>query len=287
MKKNIRNRVIELKLSDNWQGFTVEKWADFPFDPRKLTENPDTVFKADGQNITGLKTFDHNGKKVSFVFKKTITEFTAKSAIDFFRDSKSVRNLSLALELKARQIASAEPAAALWRQKQFKTIENIYLTEYIPASLSLYDVAFGKNKEIISEFNVRKSVITAVAELLANLHKAGCWHRDSKAGNFIVYKNSDGIYKAKFVDLDGIKLNLLSRGRNQTRTLAKLAETLTRFKSVTFTDLYRGFFDYCGAMQIPYGSARRLFRRVERLAVAKRLTTIIADSYLPPHQCIG
>lgn len=279
MKKNIKNRVLELKLPDNWQGFAVEKWADFAFDPQKLTENPDTVLKSDGQNITGLKTLDHNGKKISFVFKKTITEFTAKSTIDFFRDSKSVRNLSLAVELKDRQIDSAEPVAALWRKKQFKTIENIYLTEYIPASLSLYDVAFGKNKEIISDFSVRKSVITAVAELIASLHKAGCWHRDSKAGNFIVYKNDAGVYKAKFVDLDGIKRDLPGWGKNRIRTLAKLAETLTRFKVVTFTDLYRGFFDYCGAMQIPYGSARRLFRRVERLTVAKRLTTIIADSY--------
>ncbi|MDD5135404.1 MAG: hypothetical protein PHP01_08345, partial [Phycisphaerae bacterium] len=93
------------------------------------------------------------------------------------------------------------------------------------------------------------------------------------------YKNSAGVYKTKLIDLDGIKLNLLSRGQNRTRTLAKLAETLTRFKSVTFTDLYRGFFDYCNAMQMPYGSARRLFWQVERLTVAKRLTTIIADSY--------
>ncbi|MDD5135376.1 MAG: lipopolysaccharide kinase InaA family protein, partial [Phycisphaerae bacterium] len=197
MKKNIKNRVLELKLPDDWQGFAVEKWADFAFDPEKLTENPDRVFKLDGQNVTGLKTIDDNGKEVSFVFKKTISGFCAKSAFDFLRDPKSVKNLSLAVELKNRQIDSAEPVAALWRKRRFKSIENIYLTEYIPDCMSLYDVAFGKNSQIVSDFSVKKSVITAVAELIASLHKAGYWHRDSKAGNFIVYKNSAGVDKTK------------------------------------------------------------------------------------------
>jgi hypothetical protein len=158
-------------------------------------------------------------------------------------------------------------------------VEDIYLTEYIPDSINLYDVAFGRNREIIEKFSSRKEVINQVAVILAKLRKAGYWHRDSKSGNFIVYKNGDGNWRAKLVDLDGIKPNYLYLGKNNVRTLAKLAETLTRFRAVNFTDLYRGFLCCCRELDIYHGERRRFIRKVERMTVAMRLATAVADSY--------
>jgi len=268
--------IVKLKLPHKWKGVAVEKWSDFAFEPEKLTEKPDFIFKSDSGNITALKQIESNGKKISFVIKKTVNHTGIRALADFLRAPKSLRNFYLAILLKQKGIEVAEPVAALWSRKN----GSIYITEYIPNSLSLYDIAFGKNKEILSKFSIRKAVIQQVAEIVAKLHKAGFWHRDSKAGNFIIYKDKNGSYRVKLVDLDGIKQNSVSRREeNHIRTLSKLAETLTRFKAVNFTDLYRGFLFYCDAMGISGAEVEEIFRRVERATVAARLLTVISDSY--------
>ncbi|MFA6177070.1 MAG: lipopolysaccharide kinase InaA family protein [Phycisphaerae bacterium] len=279
MKSYVREKVVKLELAGGWQGIAVEKWAKLAVEPDSIAENPEKVFKSDSNCITAMKKFKCGVKKPSLVFKKTTNKFTGGVLFDFIRGTKARRNFNLALELSARGIDTALPAAALWRRKAFGKTESILLTEYIPGSINLYDVAFGRNREIIEKFSSRKEIITQVASILAKLRKAGYWHRDSKAGNFIVYKNGDENWRARLVDLDGIKPNYLYLGKNNVRTLAKLAETLTRFRMVNFTDLYRGFFNYCRELNIYHGERRRWFGRVERMTVAMRLATAVADSY--------
>ncbi len=274
MNPNMISIIVNLKLSDGWKGVAVEQWSDFTFEPEKLTQNPDKVFKSENANFIVLKQVETSGKKSSLVVKKTACRTGIRALADFFRAPKSLRNFYLAVLLKQKGIDVAEPVAALWHRKY----GSIYITEYIPDSLNLYDVAFGKNREILTNFSVRKTVIKNVAQIIAKLHKSDFWHRDSKAGNFIIYKDG-GIYSVKLIDLDGIKQDSGLRRQNHIRTLSKLAETLIRFKMVNFTDLYRGFLIYSDAMKIGNDQAKELFRKVERTAVAARLVTVISDSY--------
>jgi tRNA A-37 threonylcarbamoyl transferase component Bud32 len=272
-------KVKGLTLSDGWNGLAVEEWSDFIFKPWQLLESPTLVFKSEDENITALKQVEHGGKKVSIVVKKAVCRNRLKNLSAVFIPPKAVRNFRIAFDLMDKGIDVAEPIAALWRKKGLQSLENIHISEFSQDSLNLYDVAFGKNKEIITSFRVRKDIIRQVAALIAKLHKSWLWHRDSKAGNFIVYKSGDGSYKVKLIDLDGIKPNLFNKQKYRVRTLSKLAETLSRFKTVNFTDLYRGFLVYCDEMQIDRGQIRQLFDKVERVAVALRLLTIISDSY--------
>jgi len=274
-----KQKVAELRLADNWQGLTVEKWSNLVFEPGKLIEKPARVFKSENGKAAVLKQIESKGEKILFVVKKSTSHDRLKNLGDLFRPPKAVRNFHIALELKNRDIDVAEPVAGLWRKKGIQCLENIYITEFCQGSLNLYDVAFGKDAEIISGFRARKAVIQRVAELIAKLHKSGFWHRDPKAGNFIVYKSEDGAYKVKLIDLDGIKRNIFSRQKKHIRTLSGLAETLIRFKAVNFTDLCRGFLYYCNAMGISGDEAKELFRKVERATVAARLLTIVSDSY--------
>jgi tRNA A-37 threonylcarbamoyl transferase component Bud32 len=274
MNPNMISIIVNLKLFGRWKGVAVEQWSDFAFEPEKLTQNPDKVFKSENANITVLKRIENNGKKSSFVVKKTANRTGIKAVADFFRAPKSLRNFYLAVLLKQKGIDVAAPVAALWHRKY----GSIYITEYIPDSMNLYDVAYGKNREILANFPIRKAVIRNVALIVAKLHQSNFWHRDSKAGNFIIYKDG-GIYRVKLVDLDGIKQDSACRQENHIRTLSKLAETLIRFKTVNFTDLYRGFLIYSNAMKIDRAQARELLHKVERAAVAARLVTVISDSY--------
>lgn len=266
--------IVKLKLLSGWKGVAVEKWSDFAFEPEKLVEKPDLIFKSENGNITALKQIESNGRKTFFVVKKTVNRTGIRALADFLRAPKSLRNFYLAILLKQKSIEVAEPVAALWSRKN----GNIYITEYIQNSLNLYDVAAGKNKEILTNFSTRKTVIRQVAEIVAKLHKSNFWHRDSKAGNFIIYKDSN-IYRVKLIDLDGIKQDSVSRQENHIRTLSRLAETLTRYKNVNFTDLYRGFLFYCAAMGFDKVEAKKFFREVERATVATRLLTVVSDSY--------
>jgi tRNA A-37 threonylcarbamoyl transferase component Bud32 len=266
--------IVELKLPGGWKGAVLEKWSDLVFEPEKLTEKPELIFKLEKGNITTVKKIEIKGKKISFVVKKTVKPRGLKALADFLRAPKSLRNFYLAILLKQKGIEVAEPVAALWSKKE----GSIYITEYIQNSLSLYEVVSGKDKEIIKNFSARKTVIRQVAEIIAKLHKSNFWHRDPKAGNFIIYKDG-GIYRVKLIDLDGIKQDSANKPENHIRTLAKLAETLTRYKAVNFTDLFRGFLFYCSAMGISDGQAKELFRRVERATVAARLLTTASDSY--------
>jgi len=266
--------LVDLKLPGKWKGVAVEKWSNLIFEPEKLTQKPDLVFKQENGNITALKQIESKGKKISLVVKKTVRRTGIRALGDLLRAPKSLRNFYLAVMLKQKNIDVAEPVAALWHKKY----GSIYITEYIQNSLNLYDIAFGKDKEIIKNFSARKTVIRQVAQIIAKLNKSNFWHRDPKAGNFIIYKDG-GIYRVKLIDLDGIKQDSAGRRENHIKTLSKLAETLIRFKAVNFTDLYRGFLIYCDAMDIDDTETRELFRNVAKITIAARLLTIISDSY--------
>lgn len=266
--------IEKLTLPAGWKGVALEKWSALAFDPEKLTQNPLRVFKSENANITVLKQIEIGGKKTSFVIKKTAKHTGIRAFADLFRAPKSLRNFYLAVLLKQKNIEVAEPVAALWHRK----FGTIYITEYIPDSLDLYDVAFGKKPEILADFQIRKTVIKHLAQIIAKLHQLDFWHRDSKAGNFIIYKDN-GVYKARLVDLDGIKRDLTHSRRNHIRTLSKLAETLIRFKTINFSDLYRAFCIYCDAMNMTADEAKEFLRRAERMTVAARFVTVMSDSY--------
>ncbi|MCE5340778.1 MAG: lipopolysaccharide heptosyltransferase I [Planctomycetaceae bacterium] len=272
MNSAISRKIIKLNPSNGWKGLTVRKWSDLVFDPVELTKNPSQIFKSDKSSFIVLKQIDGANGKIPFVVKKITVHSVVKRLVDFFRGPRALRNFKLALVLKEKEIETAEPVAVFWNNR-----ENIYVTEYIPNSMSLYDVAYGKNSEIFNKLAARKAVIRQVAEIVARLHKAGFWHRDSKAGNFIISKDDDG-YDAKLIDLDGIKYNFFGCEEKQIRTLANLSKTLIRFKSVNIADFYRGFVIYCNAMGYAHEQSKTLFRKIEKVTVKMRFLSVLEDA---------
>jgi hypothetical protein len=100
------------------------------------------------------------------------------------------------------------------------------------------------------------------------LHKSGLWHRDAKAGNFIVCPDSNGQYIVKLVDMDGIKRYMLNRSRRQLQSLWRLAASLVGI--VTRSDFLRTFNLYCNLCGLQEGR-RRIYRRLVLKAKAKWL----------------
>jgi tRNA A-37 threonylcarbamoyl transferase component Bud32 len=281
MNSAISGNIIKFKSSDGWKGLVAREWSAIAFAPAELTKNPEQIFKSDKfGNCAILKTISSDNGQIPLVVKKITANSGIKKLIDFFRGVKAVRNFKLALVLKAKGIETAEPVAAFWNGSA-----NIYVTEYVPNSMSLYDVAWGKNSEITGNFTIRKAVIRQVAESIAKFHKAGFWHRDSKAGNFIISKEADG-YNAKLIDLDGIKYNFGGCREKQIRTLANLAKSLTRFKNVNVADFYRGFMIYCDEMGYTKEYSKSLFLKVKSVSIEMRLLSIIEDAEKFRKKCL-
>ncbi|MEN6386660.1 MAG: lipopolysaccharide kinase InaA family protein [Phycisphaerales bacterium] len=273
MEPLLFKNIVNLKSSNGWKGVVVRKWSDITFDPAELITNPERIYKSEKGNITSLKTVKWSNGNIPFVVKKTVPSNGFKKILNVFRTPKSLRNFKLALLLKQKDIEVAEPVAAFWNNQN----ESIYVTEFIPDSQDLSAIAFGKNPEILSSYSARKAIISQMAQLLAKLFKAGFWHRDPKGNNFIIYKD-ENTYKAKLIDLDGIKLNILCSREKQIRTLAIFTKTLTRFKNVNLTDLYRGFLIYYQTMRIYGVDSKSLFRKIERTMVAYKLLSILKSS---------
>ncbi|MBU2457106.1 MAG: hypothetical protein KKE31_00515, partial [Planctomycetes bacterium] len=83
--------LVDLKLPGGWKGVTTQKWSNLNFEPEKLTQNPDKVFKSENGSITALKKIGNT----PFVIKKTVKRTGIRAVADFLRAPKSLRNFYL------------------------------------------------------------------------------------------------------------------------------------------------------------------------------------------------
>jgi len=272
--------ITRLKFSNHWRGIAFGLWHSADFDPEKLFAEYEKTFKSDSKVIVVLKTLRLSGRDIKVVIKRQARSLGIR---DFFRSlmpGKAMRNCKMAMRLNENGVPAAKSIAAMQRKILFWTVESIYITEYIENSMSLYDIFFGKDPYALKYWpRVKKQIVFETATLLADLHNAGFWHRDSKAGNVLAYRNQSGDYKVKLIDLDGVKRYGILRRRRTLQTLWKLSETLSRFCLVSETDFWRGFRTYCQRTGVKETKMRPLFYELKSLTVSKRLLTIASDAY--------
>jgi hypothetical protein len=111
------------------------------------------------------------------------------------------------------------------------------------------------------------------------LNENRMWHRDAKAGNFLVDFN-EGTYRISLLDMDGIKAYPVKffAGKLRVRTLAKLASTMMWNPFVTRSDYLRTLTLYCNLAGINKGKRKKLFKDISITAVAMRLVTMVKSS---------
>ncbi len=249
-------------------------------DPDELSRDYDCVFKQDDNSTVALKSLMLGDERVKAVIKIQCRRRGCRGFLRSMLPSPAAKNFRKALLLASKNIPVVRFAAALEQKHFFLIVSNISIFVYIENSMSLYDVLFGKDAYAVSQWaQVKKEIINEIAFILASLRRAGFWHRDSKAGNFLIYRQPDDSYKVKLIDLDGIKRCYFRSNSCMMRTLCNLAETVTRFRRVSVTDLWRGFGLYCDEVGIAGEGRRVIFRRLQQMVVAKRLLTEVRDSY--------
>ncbi len=280
-----RNRkVVSLQLNNCFSGramassksgsvFSRADWLDCLSEPQSLFEETETILKEENGNLVAVKKLKMDGKQIKVVIKR---HRSGKGLRNFFRSlqpGKAIRNFKTAAKLIDSNIPTAMPLAAICKREKFLIRENIYITEYVENSCSLYDFANQK-----TNFKSRRQICRQVAELLASLCKNGLWHRDAKASNFLVCKDNDEQYRVVLVDMDGIKRNIFQRSKKQLRCLWQLAASVMNVPNVNRTDYFRVFRAYCDLTGIEHQQRKQLFYKLAKKAETKFMQKTAANN---------
>jgi serine/threonine protein kinase len=283
--KNIKT--TSLKLHNGWRGmvvlsdtsgknFSKTDWADCLSQPQLLLENVERTLKTEGQNCVVVKNLTVGTSQLKVVIKRHCHGAGIRQFFRSFRPGKAIRNFKAALELLGYDIPVVAPFAAMHQRRKLLTKQSIYITEYLENSFNLHTFAskqFPANKA--EQFAIKKQLCRQLATILAMLHKNNLWHRDSKATNFIVHKDTAGKYSVLLVDMDGIKRYFLWHRSRRFRTLWRLAASLMPVATVNRTDYLRTFTTYSNLTGLEVLHRRRIFHKLAHQARAKQLRNII------------
>ncbi len=265
--------IAKVLLSDTQSAFFTDDWKSALANPNSLLTDYEKILKTEDNNHVAVKTIKIGNTNLKVVIKHQLTQPGTQSFFRSFRTARAIRNFNTALKLLENNILTARPLAALQQKKLFSTRKHIYITEYLEHGIDLYTFIVEKLPEIkVEKFNAKKQLSIQIAEAFAFLHKLGLWHRDAKASNFIVCRNTSNQYKLMLVDMDGIKPYFLNCRKQRFRCLWQLAASLISFKQITRTDYLRTFLIYCKLTGVKTLKQRSLYRKFARQARIKYLS---------------
>jgi serine/threonine protein kinase len=272
-----------LSLDNGWTGkaalykargrnFSQNDWDQSLSRPNLLFEDIEKILKVSGQNCVAVKNLPIRDTKLKVVIKRHYLGAGFRQFFRSFRHGRALRNFKTALNLMCSGFPVVMPFAALQQRRTLQTRQSIYVTEYLPNTSDLHSFALKRLPTKPGErLTLKKQLSHQLASVLASLHKNGLWHRDSKASNFIVCKDTHDEHRILLVDLDGIKHYWLRRRSRQFRSLWQLAASLMSVPFVNRTDYWRTFTAYCDLTGLEPSNRRPLFRMLARRAQAKRM----------------
>ncbi|MDD5328180.1 MAG: glycosyltransferase family 9 protein [Phycisphaerae bacterium] len=246
--------------------FSITDWSKSLSQPELLFEDTEKILKTEGRNCVAVKNLAIGNTQLKVVIKRHYPQAGPRQFFRSFRKGRALRNFDTALKLISCGIPVAAPFAALHKRTGLRTSQSIYITEFFEDSFTLYNFA---NEEAKGQLAIKKQLGSQLAVILAAFHKNGLWHRDSKAGNFIVCRDTDGKCKISLIDTDGIKPYRLRREACRFRSLWQLAASLLSVSAVNRTDYLRTFTAYANLTGLEPSRRRAIYHQLSILAKAK------------------
>lgn len=258
------------------KNFSKTDWIHCLSQPHLLFKDVEKILKTEDLNCVAVKNLIIGNSRLKVVIKRHCPATGLRQFFRSFRPGKSLRNFKTALKLLSCGIEVAAPFAALHQRPNLLTKQSIYIAEYLENSFDLYTFCSEELPKIpFDKLALKKQLCHQLAVILASLYHNTLWHRDSKATNFIVCRETAGKYKISLVDMDGIKPCLLQRKSRRFRSLWQLAASLMPVSTVNRTDHLRVFTAYCNLTGLETSQRRRVFRELISLAKAKRLRSTL------------
>jgi hypothetical protein len=281
-----------LDLNNGWTGkaalyrvrgknFSQHDWNDCLSQPNSLFEDIEKIIKMGSQNYVAVKNLPIRDTTLRVVIKRQYVTAGFRQFFRSLRPGKALRNFRTALRLKSCGIEVASPFAALQQRRSLRTRQSIYITEFLTDSSNLHAFAAGRLSSIsrAGQYEIKTQISRQLASVLASLHSRRLWHRDSKASNFVVYKDSRDKYKILLADMDGIKRYVLPSRSRRLRPLWHLAASLMSVPHINRTDYLRTFYAYCDLTGLDPSLRRPLYRLLARRAQAKRMKNMAASRH--------
>ncbi|MBN1457173.1 MAG: hypothetical protein JW912_04915 [Sedimentisphaerales bacterium] len=284
-----------ISLSGGWTGdvllsgpssgsLSVEGWCDCLSEPDLLLKNTEKTIKEDGNTQIFVKTIQPGEKKLNVVVKNEFSKGGLKGFFRSLRSAKAKRNFNTAIKLMRKNVPVVMPFAALEKKYRLNTLQSVYITGYVEGGTDMLTFLRENIGRIdFTDTKIKKQFCDQIGRILAALENNSLWHRDAKAGNFLV-DPSNGRYKISLLDLDGIKpyRRNVSRWDLKCRTLGKLVSTLMWHPFINRTDYLRTLVIYSNLTGLDKGERKRLFKDTERVATATRLLTMVRSSIKKP-----
>lgn len=292
-----KNMITAIDIGDGWTArvrlcgqygrrFSPDDWRRCLDDPQALTGDPQTVIRDSTSARVIIKTIQPGVEPITVVIKDELVKGGFKGFFRSFQPAKSKRNFRTAQKLLQNQIPVVIPLAALEKKKGPRTVRSIYITDYSKDSNDMHNfIRDNIGKINFADPAIKKQFLVQSVTILAMLDRYGMWHRDAKAGNFLA-DFSDGNYRIRLLDMDGIKhcrLKLL-QNKLRIRTIAKLVSTLLWNPFVTRSDYLRTLTLYCNLAGISKDKRKKLFKEISKTAVAMRLVTMVRASRSAPKE---
>jgi hypothetical protein len=269
------NRWSACVATNDWQGraFSAEQWTKALSKPESLLENCREVIKSDGVSTVAVQTLNIAGAEVPVVVKYQRTGGGLRSFFRSLLPAKAVLNFRTAATLQEKGIPAVRPLAALQQKRWIFTTASIYITEYAEGATNLHSFLLQQQSKPLANTFDKSSLTDQTIGLLAALHNNGLWHRDAKAGNFLVVPQGDAV-KVMLVDMDGIKPYIFRKTDCRFRSLSKIASTLLWCRLLNVTDYLRSLKTYCRLTNLDTRKTQSIFRSLSKKAIAMRLLTM-------------
>jgi tRNA A-37 threonylcarbamoyl transferase component Bud32 len=276
---SLETEIMEIAIANGWRGramvraggkelFSKSQWEKLLISPERLLEGAQQTLKVEGLNSVTIKYLDTEGRGVKAVIK---CRRQAGGIRGFFRAmgiAHSVRNFTAAVKVKQYGLPVAEPLAAVFHRRFLFCDESIYISEYVEGK-NLNEFVKDMQEQGSERYRIIRELCGKIAGIFAGLHKNNLWHRDAKATNFVVSRNSNGEYNITITDVDGIKQYLSQSEDRQMQGLCQLASSVMGLAGITRTDYLRTFEMYCDEVGIAKELRRGIYYRLAEKAETK------------------
>ena len=224
-----------LPALDDWQAL-LER---FTSDPQRVPGYEVLKYSEKGEVFRGRLTW--SGGALEVVCKRFNARGWGRRLLAAWRPSKVRVNFDRGVALLGAGIATAAPLAVLERRAPRR--EAWLITEFVPDAVDLDQVALVLIPRLEAERRrrVKKTIITAIVDLLERMERHELGHRDLKASN-ILLSNWDGQkepLRLWLVDLEGLRPGRASSARRRRQPLVRLAVSLLGYDALTRPDCCR------------------------------------------------
>jgi tRNA A-37 threonylcarbamoyl transferase component Bud32 len=173
---------------------------------------------------------------VDVAYKRSRVKSWWKRLLARFRGDRALAAWRLGHALLSRGIATARPIG-VWRPG--RTGESYLATEWIPGAENLHLYGWRLASLAARERGKRAiECLESVGHLIGRLHAWRIAHRDLKAVNLLVARDTAGL-RAYLIDLDGLEFRRWLPPRTRWKNLARLAVSLRLHPWITRTQCLR------------------------------------------------